>query len=72
MVYLVIVFWIASVILAMVEYAELCGELNIAAKLFIGILFLIGGPIFLVANALEDLIEIIAQGDVDDDHFGSI
>ena len=54
---LIIVLWSVLSLLAMIEYAPLCKDLPNSDKLAVGIIFIIGGPIFAAANILEALLD---------------
>ena len=41
----------------MIEHAPLCKDLPNSDKLAVGIIFIIGGPIFAAANILEALLD---------------
>lgn len=54
---LITVLWSVLSLLAMIEYAPLCKDLPNSDKLAVGIIFIIGGPIFAAANILEALLD---------------
>jgi hypothetical protein len=41
----------------MIEYAPLCKDLPEGDKLAVGLIFIIGGPIFAAANVLEAMLD---------------
>lgn len=52
-----IILWSTMSLLVMIEYAPYCKELNPIDQLIVGIIFLIGGPIFTMANVLEAILD---------------
>ena len=54
---LITVLWSVLSLLAMIEYAPVCKDLPNSDKFAVGIIFIIGGPIFAAANILEALLD---------------
>jgi hypothetical protein len=54
---IIAILWAAMSLLVMIEYAPACKELSEADKLVVGIIFIIGGPIFTIANVLEAILD---------------
>lgn len=54
---IVMVLWAAMSLLVMIQYAPACKELNTWEMLIVGMIFLIGGPIFTIANVLEAILD---------------
>ena len=52
-----IILWAAMSLLVMIQYAPACKDLSNNDKLIVGIIFMIGGPIFTLANILEALLD---------------
>ena len=53
------VLWAIMSLLVMIQYAPACKDLNWQDQLFVGIIFIIGGPIFAAANVLEATLDCI-------------
>lgn len=53
----IMVLWGVMSLLAMIEYAPLCKDLPEGDKLAVGLIFIIGGPIFAAANVLEAMLD---------------
>jgi hypothetical protein len=54
---IVLVLWAVLSLLVMIQYAPACKELSDNDKLIVGIIFMIGGPFFAIANVLEALLD---------------
>lgn len=52
-----IILWGVLSLLAMIQYAPYCKDLNTTESTIVGIIFLIGGPFFAIANVLEALLD---------------
>ena len=53
--------------LVMIEYAPYCKDLSLQDQLIVGLIFIIGGPIFTIANVLEAILDcILPEGWGDD------
>ena len=62
------VLWAIMSLLVMIQYAPACIDLSWQDQLFVGIIFIIGGPIFAAANVLEAILDCILPegwGDAD-------
>lgn len=55
--WIILILWAAMSLLVMIEYAPACRDLGIKEKLAVGLIFIIGGPIFTIANILEALLD---------------
>ena len=61
------ILWAVMSLLAMIEYAPLCKDLPEGDRLAVGLIFIIGGPIFATANVLEALLDcFLPEGWSDD------
>lgn len=61
------ILWAVMSLLAMIEYAPLCKDLPEGDRLAVGLIFIIGGPIFTAANVLEALLDcFLPEGWSDD------
>lgn len=61
------ILWAVMSLLAMIEYAPLCKDLPEGDRLAVGLIFIIGGPIFAAANVLEALLDcFLPEGWSDD------
>lgn len=54
---IVIILWATMSLLVMIQYAPACKDLPKQDIIIVGIIFLIGGPIFTIANVLEALLD---------------
>lgn len=54
---IIIILWAAMALLVMIQYAPFCKDLSNNDKLIVGIIFMIGGPFFAIANILEALLD---------------
>lgn len=65
------ILWAVMSLLAMIEYAPLCKDLPEGDRLAVGLIFIIGGPIFAAANVLEALLDcFLPEGWSDDEAKG--
>jgi hypothetical protein len=55
--WIILILWSAMSLLVMIEYAPVCKDLPIAEWLIVGLIFIIGGPIFTIANILEAILD---------------
>lgn len=51
------ILWATMSLLVMIQYAPFCKDLPKIDQLMVGIIFLIGGPIFTMANVLEAILD---------------
>lgn len=51
------VLWAIMSLLVMIQYAPACKDLSNNDKLIVGIIFMVGGPFFAIANVLEALLD---------------
>lgn len=54
---IIIILWSAMSLLVMIQYAPFCKDLPWTDQLIVGIIFIIGGPIFTMANVLEAILD---------------
>ena len=54
---IVLILWAVLSLLVMIQYAPACKELSNNDKLIVGIIFMVGGPFFAIANILEALLD---------------
>lgn len=52
-----LILWAAMSLLVMIQYAPACKELKDWEMIIVGLIFIIGGPIFTLANILEALLD---------------
>ena len=64
---IIIILWAAMSLLVMIQYAPACKELSANDKFIVGIIFIIGGPIFTIANVLEALLDCFLPEGWDED-----
>lgn len=56
-IWLISILWGIMSLLVMIQYAPLCKDLPNGDKLAVGLIFLVGGPFFAIANVLEALLD---------------
>lgn len=54
---IIIILWSILSLLVMIQYAPYCKDLDPADQAMVGIIFLVGGPFFAIANILEMLLD---------------
>lgn len=54
---IVMILWATMSLLVMIQYAPACKDLPKQDMIIVGIIFMIGGPIFTIANVLEALLD---------------
>lgn len=54
---IILILWSAMSLLVMIEYAPACKDLGTWEILIVGLIFLIGGPIFTISNVLEAILD---------------
>lgn len=65
---IIAILWSAMSLLVMIEYAPYCKDLPKQDQFIVGLIFLIGGPIFTIANVLEAILDcFLPEGWGDDD-----
>ena len=64
------VLWAIMSLLVMIQYAPACKDLEWNDQLLVGIIFIIGGPIFAAANVLEAILDCILPEGWDEDGSG--
>ena len=64
---IVIILWAVLSLLVMIQYAPACKDLSNNDKMIVGIIFLIGGPFFAIANVLEALLDCFLPEGWDED-----
>ena len=64
---IILILWAALSLLVMIQYAPMCKELSDNDKLIVGIIFIIGGPFFAIANVLEALLDCFLPEGWDED-----
>lgn len=66
-IWLISILWGIMSLLVMIQYAPLCKDLPDGDKLAVGLIFLVGGPFFAIANVLETLLDCYLPEGWDDD-----
>lgn len=61
------VLWAIMSLLVMIQYAPACKDLEWNDQLLVGIIFIIGGPIFAAANVLEAILDCVLPEGWDED-----
>ena len=64
---IIMILWAAAALLTMIQYAPACKNLSNNDKLIVGIIFIIGGPFFAIANVLEALLDCFLPEGWDED-----
>jgi 4-hydroxybenzoate polyprenyltransferase len=65
---IIMILWSAMSLLVMIEYAPACKDLGAWEKFVVGLIFLVGGPIFTIANVLEAILDcFLPEGWGEDD-----
>lgn len=54
---IILILWSAMSLLVMIEYAPYCKDLPKHELIIVGIIFVIGGPFFTIANVLEAILD---------------
>ena len=63
------ILWCATALLIMIEYAPYCKNLPVQDQIIVGMIFVFGGPIFVIANVLEAILDCILPEGWSDDGF---
>ena len=64
---IIAILWTIMSLLVMIQYAPACKDLSWQDQLLVGIIFIVGGPIFAAANVLEAILDcILPEGWGDD------
>ncbi len=64
---IVIILWAALSLLVMIQYAPYCKNLSTNDKFIVGLIFIVGGPFFAIANILEALLDCFLPKGWDED-----
>lgn len=64
------ILWAVCSLLIMIQYAPFCRELETWDMLIVGTVFIIGGPIFVIGNVLEAILDCYLPEGWDDDDSG--
>lgn len=64
---IITILWATCSLLIMIQYAPYCTEMPVGDFFFAGIIFIIGGPFFVISNVLEALLNIIMPEGWDND-----
>ena len=64
---IIMILWATMALLVMIQYAPVCKDLPNNDKLIVGIIFMIGGPFFAIANILEALLDCFLPEGWDED-----
>lgn len=62
-----LILWATTSLLVMIQYAPYCKGLSAFDKGVVGIIFIIGGPFFAIANVLEAVLDCYLPEGWDDD-----
>ena len=64
---IIMILWATMTLLVMIQYAPACKDLSNNDKFIVGIIFMIGGPFFAIANVLEALLDCFLPEGWDED-----
>lgn len=64
---IIMILWATMTLLVMIQYAPACKDLSNNDKLIVGIIFMVGGPFFAIANVLEALLDCFLPEGWDED-----
>ena len=64
---IIMILWSAMSLLVMIQYAPACRELPTQDMILVGIIFIVGGPFFAIANVLEALLDCLLPEGWDED-----
>ena len=64
---IIMILWATMSFLIMMQYAPVCKDLSSNDKIIVGIIFIIGGPVFVMANVLEAILDCFLPEGWDDD-----
>ena len=64
---IIMILWATMSLLVMIQYAPYCKELPTQDMILVGIIFIIGGPFFAIANVLEALLDCFLPEGWDED-----
>ena len=53
------IFWCICSLLVIIQYASSCKDLSNGDFFLVGLIFIIGGPFFIIVNVLEALLDMI-------------
>ena len=66
--FIIAILWSIMSLLVMIQYAPACKDLSNQDKFIVGLIFIVGGPIFAAANVLEAILDcFLPEGWGDDD-----
>ncbi len=54
---IIAILWAVLSLLVMIQYAPYCKDLDWKGMLVVGIVFIVGGPFFAIANILETILD---------------
>lgn len=64
---IIMILWATMSFLIMMQYAPVCKDLSLNDKIIVGIIFIIGGPVFVMANVLEAILDCFLPEGWDND-----
>lgn len=64
---IIMILWAAMSLLVMAQYAPFCRDLSTNDKFVVGLIFIIGGPFFVIANVLEAILDYYLPEGWDED-----
>ena len=64
---IIMILWVTMSLLVMIQYAPACRDLSTNDKLVVGLIFIIGGPFFAIANVLEAILDYYLPEGWDED-----
>lgn len=64
---IIMILWATMSFLIMMQYTPVCKDLSSNDKIIVGIIFIIGGPVFVMANVLEAILDCFLPEGWDND-----
>ena len=63
---IIAILWATCSLLVMIQYAPYCKDMSKSDYMLVGIIFMIGGPFFVIVNVLEGILNVIMPEGWDD------
>lgn len=69
---IILIFWFCSSMLCLLQNEDIVKEANEKNRVYIYIIYIIGGPIFMISNVLEEILDLLSgvEGRDDKNSFG--
>lgn len=56
---IIIIFWVCSSLLCLLQNRDVVNEVKEENKFFVYAVYIIGGPIFMISNVLEEILDLL-------------